>query len=156
MMTAKRTRVVEGDILEVKIGDRLAYLQYVGKHPHYGEAIMVSPTLHDRRPAITKELLARSYTTFYPVTAAISHQLVEVIGRVAPTPLPRRLRRPGAISGRQIKTWIIEGETGEKVVSKLTEEELRLPIATIWNHAYLVQRLQEGWDPIQETIDHDQ
>jgi len=150
MMATQRKRVKEGDVLEVKVGDRFAYLQYIGKHPHYGEAMLVSPMLHDRKSNVTNDLLSGAYATFYPVTAAIAQRLVEVIGHIEPVSLPRRFRRPGAMSGRRIRTWIVEGETGEQVKSKLTEDELQLPIATIWNHEYLVQRLQEGWSPSQE------
>jgi hypothetical protein len=153
MMATQRKRAKAGDVLEVKVGDRFAYLQYIGKHPHYGEAMLVSPMLHDRKSTVTNDLLSGAYATFYPVTAAIAQRLVEVVGHIAPTSLPPRFRRPGAMSGRRITTWIVEGEAGEQVRSKLTEDELQLPIASIWNHEYLVQRLQEGWSPSQEGRD---
>jgi len=36
------------------------------------------------------------------------------------------------------------------VKSTLSEEERRLPIAAIWNHEFLVQRVSEGWRPEME------
>jgi hypothetical protein len=88
---------------------------------------------------------------FYPATAAVAQGLVEVIGYLPPPELPQRLRRPGARSGLRIDTWIIENGTGETAVrSRLSEDEVRLPIAVIWNHEFLIQRNAEGWDPAQE------
>jgi hypothetical protein len=73
--------------------------------------------------------------------ASVADQLMAVLGHVLPPALPLRFRRLGAISGRRIKTWIIEDDTGEMVKAKLSEEDLRLPIASICNHEYLVQRI---------------
>jgi hypothetical protein len=33
---------------------------------------------------------------------------------------------------------------------ELSEDDLQLPIAVIWNHELLTQRLLGGWDPRQE------
>jgi hypothetical protein len=49
-----------------------------------------------------------------------------------------------------VDSWIIEDASGEVTKAKLSEEELRLPIAAIWNHELLVQRLAEGWTPVEE------
>lgn len=149
-MAAQRKRVRPGDVLELQAADRFAYLHYIGKHPEYGDAVLVSPRLHDRKTPVKGDVFSSAYVTFYPVTAAVAQELVEVVGHLQPPNLPGRFRRPGAISGRRIKTWIIEGETGEQVKSKLSEKELQLPIASIWNHEYLVQRILEGWNPAQE------
>ncbi len=44
-------------------------------------------------------------------------------------------------------TWIIEDGTNEVVKSELSAEDLQLPIAAIWNHELLMQRVSEGWRP---------
>lgn len=54
------------------------------------------------------------------------------------------------MSGRRIITWIIEDGSREVVKANLSEEELRLPIAAIWNHEFLIQRIAEGWNPMNE------
>lgn len=149
-MATQRKRVKAGDVLQLKAGNRFAYLHYIGKHPEYGDAVLVSPQLHERQMAVTGDVFSSGYITFYPVTAAVAQQLVNIVGNLPPPALPRRFRRPGAISGRRVKTWIIEDDTGEVVRAKLSEEELRLPIASIWNHEYLVQRIVEGWSPAHE------
>lgn len=152
-MNSSRNRLREGDVLEAKVSDQFAYFQYIGKHAHYGEAILVNSVLHSHRPAVTDDLLAGGYVTFYPVGAAIRHELVEVVGHLKSIGLPRRFRRPGAMSGRHVKTWIIEDEAGEQMKCQLTTDDLQLPIASIWNHEYLIQRIQEGWSPLAQGIE---
>jgi hypothetical protein len=50
-----------------------------------------------------------------------------------------------------VKTWIVEGRsTGEVTKHVLSEEERLLPIAAIWNHEFLVQRVATGWRPEKE------
>jgi len=150
MTAAQRKRLKRGDVLALHASGRLGYLHYIGKHSEYGEAVLVSPKLWDRQMTVASEIFSGGYVTFYPATAAIAHHLVEVVGHLPPSILPRRFRRPGAIAGSHVKTWIIEDGVKEVVKVKLSEDELRLPIATIWNHEYLVERLEEGWNPVDE------
>ncbi len=147
---AKRAK--SGDILEVKTPDGLAYLQYVGKHPDLGDTILVSPTTYQKRPADFDQTFENGYVTFYPVNAAISKNMVEVVGRKdVPAGLPpKRLRLEGVWSDRGVETWVIEGESGQTVKKTLSEEERRLPIGSIWNHEFLLQRLATGWRPEME------
>jgi hypothetical protein len=98
----------------------------------------------------TEQAFSDSYVAFYPVTAAVARGLIEVIGYLTPPNLPSRVRRPGARSGRRINTWIIDSGTDEVVKSKLSDDDLRLPIAVIWNHEMLTQRVLEGWNPADE------
>ena len=137
-------------MLELKVGERFAYMHFVGKHPEYGDAVLINSQLGARQKSIFAEYFANGYIAFYPVTAAVAQGLIEVDGYLPPQKLPERLRRAGARSGRHVKTWIIESGTEEVVKNKLSNEERRLPIAAIWNHELLVQRISEGWDPMQE------
>lgn len=84
------------------------------------------------------------------MAAALAQGFAEVVGHLPPLALPQQLRRPGVRSGRRIDTWIIENGNTELVKSKLSDEELKFPIAVIWNHELLVQRLREGWEPTKE------
>lgn len=149
-MTTQRKRVKVGDILELKAAKRFAYLHFLGRHPEYGDAVLVSPGLGERPTPVTGEIFSSGYVAFYPLSAAVAQGLVEVVAHLPPPDLPKRLRRPGARSGRRVDTWIVEGDSGEVVREKLSEEELQLPIAAIWNHELLVQRVAEGWHPAQE------
>jgi len=149
-MAPQRKRARVGDILELEAGGHFAYLQYIGKHPEYGDAVLVSPRLQPRQPSVTENIFSDGYVAFYPVTAAASQGLVKVVGHVSPPALPSRLRRAGVRSGPRVDTWIIEDESGEVVKAKLSEEELKFPIAAIWNHDLLIQRVAEGWTPQRE------
>lgn len=147
---ANRKRVKPGDILLVNLPSGVAYLHYLGRHPEYGDAILVSRRFDVPELAVTENTFSGGYVAFYPVTAAVAHSLVEVIGHLPQPSLPNRFRRPGARVGQHVETWIIENVDGETVKSRLSDTELRLPIAVIWNHELLVQRVAEGWDPKQE------
>jgi hypothetical protein len=109
--------------------------------------VLVNPVLGERPSG---QAFSGGYVAFYPVTAAVAQRLVEVVDHLTPPQLPQRLRRPGARSGLRVTTWIIENGTGEIVKSKLSEDDLLLPIAVIWNHELLTQRVLEGWNPMHE------
>jgi hypothetical protein len=149
-MATQRARVKAGDVLRLRAGERFAYLHYIGKHPEYGDAVLVSPKLHELQASVASAIFAGGYVIFYPAAAAVAQGLVEVVAHLPPPSLPERLRRAGARSGRRVDTWIIEGGAREVVKAKLSEEDLRLPIAAIWNHELLVQRIAEGWNPMNE------
>ena len=149
-MVGRRKRVKAGDVLELKVGDRFAYLHYIGRHSEYGDAVLVKRELYDQQMPPADVRFAGEYVAFYPVTAAVAHGLVEIVAHLPPPQLPERLRRAGVRSGRRVRTWIIESSSGEVVKTHLSEEELRLPIAAIWNHELLVQRIAEGWNPADE------
>ena len=147
-MTGKRPK--PGDILEVVAPNGLIYAHYLGKHPEYGDAIVVCPAIQSTAATIGPELFEGGYVTFYPVTASASRGFSSVVGHLPAPGIPKRFRRPGAIYGRIVTTWIIEESSKETVKETLSEEELALPIAAIWNHELLVQRVSEGWRPETE------
>jgi hypothetical protein len=146
-MAVQPKRAKPGDVLRLNTPKGFAHLQYIGRHPEYGDAVLVSPKLSERVDAQT---FSGGYMAFYPVMAAVAQRLVEVVDHATPPKLPQRLRRPGARAGLRVTTWIIENGTSETVKSKLSEEELQLPIAVIWNHELLTQRVLEGWNPLNE------
>jgi hypothetical protein len=149
-VAAKPKRAKPGDVLQLNTPKGFAYLQYVGRHSEYGDAVLVNPKLGVRPEVFTSQAFSGGYLVFYPATAAVARGLVAVVDHLAPLSLPQRLRRPGARSGQHIATWIIEDGTAETVKSKLSEDDLRLPIAVIWNHELLTQRVLEGWNPLHE------
>lgn len=152
-MSKQKKRVKAGDILELEARDHFAYLHYIGKHPEYGDAVLVSPRVQTRWSPGTGDIFAGGYVAFYPAAAAVQQGLVKVVGHSPPPALPRQLRRPGARSADRVVTWVIEGDSREVVRTKLSQEELQLPIAAIWNHELLVQRIADGWTPVQEGRD---
>lgn len=155
-MSSPRSRARPGDILEVKTSRGLAYLQYTGRHPDYGDTVRVLPGLHESRPpqwAAPHE--PGEYFAFYPVGAALKQGLVEVVGK-RPLPdgreLPAALRRPGARSkdGR-VLGWLVWTGQEEVLKSELSPAEQQLPIGAIWNHEMLLLRLTTQWHPAQES-----
>jgi hypothetical protein len=137
-------------VLQFKTPKGFAYLQYIGRHPEYGDAVLVNSELGERPKIATDQMFSGSYVAFYPAAAAVAQGLVQIIDHLAPPKVPQRLRRPGVRSGRRIDTWIIENGTSETVKSKLSDDDLQLPIAVIWNHEMLTQRVLEGWNPLHE------
>lgn len=150
-MTSKRAKA--GDVLEIAAPCGLVYVHYLGSHRQYGHAIAVATTVHEHPAAITPEIFQDSYVTFYPVPSALRQGLARIAGHLPSPGVPTRLRRPGARRGREIVTWIIESEHGEELRQRLSGEELRIPIASIWNHEYLTESVCEGWRPEMEGRD---
>ena len=101
---AKRSK--PGDVLELAAPAGLVYLHYVGRHPEYGDGVVVCPTKHSDRVKVAAELFETGYVTFFPVAASVARGLATVVGNLPSPGLPRRLRRPGARSGREVVTWI--------------------------------------------------
>ena len=150
-MARIRKRLVGGEILEVPVGDKFGYVQFIGEHREYGDAILVSPVLHKRQAHFPTGFFSSGYVTFYPAGLAVSNKLVEVVAQSSPPKLPKRFRRPGAKRDGAVDTWVIEGGWREIVRQNLTEEERRLPIAGIWNHESLRERIANGWTPETDT-----
>lgn len=154
-MASPRKRARPGDMLEVATPRGLAYVQYVGKHSEYGDAIRVIPGFFQKQPQDWNALLAQEgYFTFYPVSAAVSQGLVRVAASAAiPSgkEMPSTYRRAGWIT-REGKTtmWFICEGTKETRRTELSDEERRLPIYAIWNHEFLVERLVDEWRPEQD------
>jgi hypothetical protein len=157
-MTAPRQRARFGDIVEVRTPRGLAYLQYTSKHPKYSDTVRVLPGLFEQRP-VPPELAAlatqEGYFTFYLVSLAVRHGLVEIVGNY-PIPegleAPRALRRSGFTTPEgKVLTWVVWDGTKEVLKKELSASEKRFSLAEMWNHEFLVTRLSEQWRPEHET-----
>ena len=146
------TTLAAGDIVEIGADEGYLYLQYIGRHEVYGDAVLVHPAV--AKPGThVEELFRDPYLAFYPATAATRRGLARKIGHL-PTSLrkiPIRLRRPGARVGTRVTTWIIEDGETETIRTSLTPDEARIPIAVIWNHELLLTRVKSGWRPEREV-----
>jgi hypothetical protein len=149
-VAAQLNRLKPGDVLQLNTPAGAALLLYIGCHREYGDAVLVNSKVRENPSPITGQVFSDSYVAFYPAVAAVAQGLVQVINHFAPPKMPQLLRRPGARLGRRVKTWIIDYGKYEAVKSKLSEDELKLPIAVIWNHEMLIQRILEGWSPLTE------
>lgn len=141
-----------GDVLKIAVKDLTGYLQYVGEHIEYGGVIWVTPRAFATPPKAPTDLIGDDgYYTFYPARTAIARGFAEVVGS-APLngrEVPHTLRRAGVRDdGGSVRSWIISYENGEEAVrTALSESEARLPIAAIWNHDMLTQRIADAWRP---------
>jgi len=146
-MAQIRKRLVGGEILEVPVGKRFGYVQFLGEHREYGDAILVSPLLHDRQGRFPSDFFSKGYVTFYPAAVSVSNKLVEVVAQSSPPSLPKRFRRPKAERDGTVESWVIEGGWRDVVRQNLTDEERKLPIAGVWNHEFLRTQIAKGWTP---------
>jgi hypothetical protein len=142
-----RKRLVGGEILEVPVGKRFGYVQFLGEHREYGDAILVSPELYDRQAHFATGFFSSGYVTFYPAANSVSRKLVEVVAQSSPPRLPKRFRRPKAERDGAVESWVIEGGWRNVVRQTLTDEERKLPIAGIWSHEFLREQISNGWTP---------
>lgn len=141
-------RLRPGDILEVALLEGgYGYLQYVGKHSFYGDAVRVRPGGLSRCPPITEELFKEGYITFYPANRAAKEKLVTVVGHLVAVPMPTVFRRSGVTSG----VWLIDDESGTTAKRFLSDVERKLPIGSVWTHEFLQMRIAEGWRPEMEV-----
>lgn len=145
-----------GDILEVRTPRGLAYVQYSHYKKPYGTLIRVLSNFYQSRPmdfsqiAQGKEL----YFVFCPIEALVVKRLLEVVANEKipdtakgfPVMRERGLVRPVAKGGGVSHWSILEGEEKSRV-EKLTPDQAKLSIASIWNLGMLVHRLTEGWLP---------
>jgi|SRR5450432_589274 hypothetical protein len=146
------TKLKSGDVLRVSASGGSIYLQYLGKHSEYGDAVAVCPAVQAPATAVTPDLFRDAYVTFYPAGAAFARGMVEVEGHLPSPGIPRRMRRAGARAGRRVETWVLEDAAGaDEVRRELSEEERHLSIAAIWNHELLLQRVTQGWRPETEA-----
>jgi len=142
-----RKRLVGGEILEVPVGNRFGYVQFLGEHREYGDAILVNPVLHDRQARFSSEFFSTGYVTFYPACDAVTQKRMEVVAQSSPPQLPKRFRRPKSERDGTVESWVIEGGWRNVVKQTLNDEERKLPIAGIWNHEFLRQQIANGWTP---------
>ncbi len=147
-MTSRGGRLSSGDVLEIAAGGHFVYLQYVGRRELFGDTVLVSPVLHERRREPHVDLFSDGYFAFYPAATAVHRALAAVVGSLPAPPVPMQVRRPATRSPRGIESWAIDDDTGGTTVkASLSAVELRLPEGAIVNHQYLIRQVAEGWSP---------
>lgn len=160
MTQVKHKRPQIGDIVEIKTPKGLAYAQYTHKHdepPKYGALIRVLPGLYKSRPSEFSELVQQTerFFVFFPLGAAVARGIVTIVAheevpkRCRPFPLFRDgVKNPA--TGRVETWWLWDGEREWKV-GDLKPEQYNLPIRAVWNDTLLIQRIVEGWSPVDEV-----
>ena len=151
MKNVSGARLRPGDVLKVECGSQLGFLGYLGRHAHFGDAVLVLPELFPDSP---RDLCSRfngaGYFQFYPATAAARHRLVTKAGFCAEAMrvLPVRWRNIiNTNSDGTVRSWLVCDGVSREPKDHLSIEERTLPIGEIINHELLLQRLREGWIP---------
>ena len=150
-MSTIRKRLLGGEILELPIGNRFGYVQFLGEHREYGDAILVNPKLHDRQAHFPKGFFSGAYVTFYAANAAVSGKVAEVVAQSTPPAVPKRFRRASVtLDDGTVDKWVIEGGWRDVVRETLSEEERGLPIAEICSLQILGRHITSGWTPAND------
>lgn len=142
-----------GDIVEIPTNKGLSYAQYVLKKEKWGALLRILPSFFDARPNDFSKIVHEKecFVTFFPLQAAISREIFEVVGNAE---IPAHaltfplFRAAGFIDreGKVLDWWLWDGER-EWRVEKLSEEQRNLPIRAVWNDTLLIERIEEGWKP---------
>lgn len=146
-------RVKIGDVVEIRTSKGLAYALYTHKHKMYGALLRVFGRIYEVAPNDVTATIegAPSFSTFFPLGAAVNRNIVSISGNVAvPSKLqPFPLFRNGVvdpITGKVGTWWLWDGEK-EWRVGTLASEQRKLPILGVWNDTMLVKRIETGWTP---------
>jgi hypothetical protein len=144
----KRVRLRIGDVLKVETAVGPRYVQFLGETEHFADCIRVQTKPSSER-FDSANFFCGAYFAFCFAKDAIKAGVATVVGNTPSVALPTRWRRHGVVDrdGRTVN-WIVHDEHGDRYPqTALSEDEQALPIGMIWNHALLVNRLEEGWRP---------
>ena len=140
-------------MIEIPTARGLAYAQYALKKEQWGALLRVLPGFHQTRPEDFSAIVGRKerFVTFFPLQAAVSRNIFEVVARLEVPEAARTFplfRAAGFIdrAGLVHDWWLWDGER-EWQVGRLTDELRRLPIRGVWNDTLLIERIEEEWAP---------
>jgi hypothetical protein len=146
-------RVKEGDVIEIPTAKGLAYAQYALKKEQWGALLRVLPGFHQTRPLDFSELVSQRerFVTFFPLQAAVSRNIFEVVARVEVPDAARAFplfRAAGFIDrAGKVHDWLLWDGEREWRAGQLTDELRRLPIRGVWNDTFLIERIEQNWTP---------
>ena len=152
---AKRIRI--GDVVQVTTPRGFAYAHYSHKHAMFGSLLRILSGLYSEVPGDLVELTHKlpRFVTFFPLQAAVSRGIVDVVGNVPlpaaaqPFPLFRAAMRDPA-TGKVSAWWLWDG-LREWRLDQLSAEQLSLPIREIVNDTLLVERIVSDWTPQRDA-----
>ena len=147
------SRLMIGDIVEIKTLKGNAYAQYTHKHSQYGSLLRVFKGFYSSRPVVIEDIMKNDiqFSIFFPLKAAVTQRIVEIVGNIpVPKPLEQfpmfRAGIADPVTGKVSVWWLWDGKNEEKVGS-ITNEQRKLPIRGVWNDTLLVERIESGWMP---------
>ncbi len=153
-------RIKIGDVVEIKTSKGLAYALYTHRHqtpPRFGAMLRVFDELFAARPVDIETIvqLPVRFTTFFPLQAAVDRGIVEIVGnaRVPDHLCAFPIFRTGMINPqtKQVEQWSLwDGEKSWRV-GLLSPEQRSLPIRGICNDTLLIDRIEKGWRPENDS-----
>jgi hypothetical protein len=139
-----------GAVLELKAGAGLAYALYTHKDPIYSYLMRVRSKILDVRPRDFASYFSDDvdFSCFYPLDTALRRGLVEVVGQIE---IPNGLRTfrifPGGTPNREndIPNWRFGEVESESRGGNINDDQRKIPVEWIWNHTFLIDRVNKGW-----------
>jgi hypothetical protein len=155
----KRPRI--GDIVEIPTRRGLAYAHYALRKEQFGALLRVLPGFFTERPSNFVHLVGQPprFVAFFPLGAAVSRGIFEIVATVPVPELAQRLplfRAAGHIDrqGRVHDWWLWDGERSWRVGRRLRPEHRSLPLQEVINDTLLIERIEADWTPeVQAQID---
>ena len=150
-LVAQRVKV--GDVVEIPTSKGLAYAQCTHSIKQWGHLLRVLAGFHERRPQNFTPVVEadESFRTFFPLQAAVSKGIFQVVANVAvpEDAIEFPLFRAAGHVDREgvVHNWFLWDGEKEWRVDGLTEEQFRLPLRQVVNDTLLIERLEEGWTP---------
>lgn len=149
MKPAVRVRPKIGDVIEIVVGHGLAYAQYTHKHAAYGALLRVLPGVFPTRPGDLSwvELAEPQFLTFFPLAAACSRGLVQIVGTQNLSPEAQKFPvfRTSAGTRKEKAPWWLWDGSKEWRIGDLQPGMEKFPLRGVINDTLLVERITEGW-----------
>ena len=162
-MTTQRMVPRLGDVIELPVAGRYAYLQYVNHHrepPRFGALIRVLPGLFEQRPDSLDGLCSRpeGFIAFFPLGAALRGNHGSIVGNKE---IPIAFNQWPLFKGynENIETgdrtwWLWDGRKSW-CIGKLNADQYDLPMHETINLTCLHNRILRGWAARDEVRPED-
>jgi hypothetical protein len=139
-----------GDIFEIKIADKFAYLQFVYLH-NERQLVKIFCSQQINRSNIFNYVVSDKelFLIFFPVTAAFRKKIIFKVGKVNVHDFlfPKYMRIVHTIREEFLGWHIVNTETGKlQLVKNLDVEQKKLSSWGTWNDTLLIEQLENGWD----------
>ncbi len=156
-----RKRLSPGDVVELKIGEKYAYAQFIMRHkkpPFYGKLMRILPGRFAKKQTDLDTLAVRegSYCCFWWINSDIASGRIRIIGKAT---IPHEFRRMPQfkwgirnLKTRRVARWNIwDGKRRTSIpVSQLSEVQKWYPVREIVPTYVVETRIRKGWHPRQE------
>jgi hypothetical protein len=152
-------RVRFGDIIEIQTRKGLSYVQYTHRNELFGYLVHVLPGFFKSRPPDFNRIAGQEtqFVAFIPLQAALNRHIFHVVGNVKipeskiPFPMFRAAGGSGdRITGKISTWWLWDGEKSW-IIGPIKPEQRKLPIKEVWNDTLLIDRIEAGWRPQDDS-----